>query len=164
MNAVSIKNRTDRKTTREMWIFFILFIAVAALIIGRLIKYQITDADINRAYVTSINTAQAEVSPKRGNIYDRNGNLLATSVTVYNVIVSPDDIRERKESDEKKNSDSNENNDVFYDLTTDKYGKEVHVKNVDKMISSILSEYLGVSESEIREKLEKENRKYESTT
>lgn len=162
MNAVSIKNRTDRKTTRKMWIFFILFIAVAALIIGRLIKYQITDADINRAYVTSINTAQAEVSPKRGNIYDRNGNLLATSVTVYNVIVSPDDIRERKESDEKKNSDSNENNDVFYDLTADKYGKEVHVKNVDKMISSILSEYLGVSESEIREKLEKENRKYES--
>ena len=49
-------------------------------------------------------TLDLTVSASRGNIYDRNGNVLAMSATVYNLILSPNDlVKSVPEKDEEGN-------------------------------------------------------------
>jgi len=68
----------------------------------------------------------------RGNIYDRKGNLLALSKRVYNVVIHPDRIKEKK----LKNNSDNENY-ISY------------VNNMAKVVSKILN----LSEIEVKKKI-----------
>ena len=45
MSMNQIKNRTDFKTTRKLKFFFVAFIILAGVIIGRLAYYQIGNYD-----------------------------------------------------------------------------------------------------------------------
>ena len=92
-----IKNRTERSAAIKMFEIFGLFIALAGLIIGRLAKYQLEMYDYYQTKVLNQLTIQTEVTPERGTITDRNGNILATNKTVYNVLLSPQDIINRVE-------------------------------------------------------------------
>jgi hypothetical protein len=38
-----IKNRTDRKTATRLVVIFLLFVAAAAVVVGRLAEYQLKD-------------------------------------------------------------------------------------------------------------------------
>ena len=96
-----IKNRTERSSAIKMLIIFAGFIGLAGLIIGRLANYQIEMYDYYQTKVLNQLTIQTDVTPERGTITDRNGNILATNKTVYNVLLSPQDILNRVEADKK---------------------------------------------------------------
>ncbi|MFH2039809.1 MAG: penicillin-binding protein 2 [Chloroflexota bacterium] len=81
----------DPKRWRYQFIQFILGI-IGVLIIVRIYSYQTSeilppswDEEGEYSYVT--------LSPARGDIYDRNGNLLAGNKTVYEVVVDLDTVR-----------------------------------------------------------------------
>ena len=58
-------------------------------------------------------TLDLSVSASRGNIYDRNGNVMAMSATVYNLILSPNDlVKSVPEEDEDGNPLSDEEYDA----------------------------------------------------
>ncbi len=156
-----IQNRVDRKTMRKLVCIFMIFVAVAALIIGRLANYQLKMHDYYQSKVLNQLTIQTEVTPERGNITDRNGNILATNITVYNVILSPFDInRERKEI-EKLNSDDEDDNDVYFEFSDPDYGIYYSGDELEDLIAVVLSGYLNVDESFIREKCTKVERYFE---
>ncbi|MBQ4097431.1 MAG: hypothetical protein IJC62_04645, partial [Clostridia bacterium] len=125
-----IKNRTDFKTTRKLKFFFVAFIILAGVIIGRLAYYQIGNYDYYQEKVLNQLTREASVNPERGTITDRNGNVLATNITVYNVILSPVDIISTNEKNVKKNSDKDTENDVYYEFTDEEYGIRYRGTNV----------------------------------
>jgi len=108
-----VKNRTDKKTTVKMIWIFGFFLAAAAIVVGRLADYQLNMYEYYQSKVLNQLTIQQEVNPERGTITDRNGNILATNVTVYNVILSPLDIIRTMEDTEKLNTDSDADNDVY---------------------------------------------------
>lgn len=155
------KNRTDRKTAIRMKWIFAFFLAAAAVIVGRLADYQINMHEYYQSKVLNQLTIQTEVTPERGTIMDRNGNILATNKTVYNVILSPYDINERMEENEKKNSDDDTENDVYYEYEDADYGISCRGEDLDQMIAEVLSKYLAVDKRTILEKSAKLNRYYE---
>ncbi|MBP5754827.1 MAG: stage V sporulation protein D, partial [Clostridia bacterium] len=53
---------------------------------------QIVDSEKNKNAATDQYTTEITIQAKRGNIYDRNNKLLATSTTVQTVFISPQDI------------------------------------------------------------------------
>ena len=156
-----MKNRIDRKTATRLVVIFLLFVAVAAVVVGRLAKYQLKEHDYYDSRVLNQLTIQTEITPERGTIYDRNGNILATNKTVYNVILSPKDIHQRMKDNEKKNSDNNKENDVKYEYTDADYGIKFIGYDLDDMITEVLSKYLGVEKQPIIDKIAKEERMYE---
>lgn len=140
---------------------FAFFLLIAAWVVGRLASYQIKNHDYYQSKVLNQLTIQTEVTPERGTITDRNGNILATNITVYNVILSPYDIITHMQKDSEKNSDNDPENDVHYEYTDSDYGIYYSGRQLDDMIAEVLSKYLDVDKSSILEKAAKVNRYYE---
>ena len=140
---------------------FAFFLLIAAWVVGRLASYQIKNHDYYQSKVLNQLTIQTEVTPERGTITDRNGNILATNITVYNVILSPYDIITHMQKDSEKNSDNDPENDVHYEYTDSDYGINYSGRQLDDMIAEVLSKYLDVDKSSILEKAAKVNRYYE---
>ncbi len=159
MNAE--QNRTDRKTYHRLVIAFCLFAVAAAIIVGRLALYQIRDHEYYQDQVLDQITVSADVNPERGDILDTNGNPIATNKTVYNVIISPSDINTAQEEIDKKNSDDDPDNDVFYDWTSPDGTASYKGTSQKDLICSYLSYQLGVEYSTIAEKAAKTDRMYE---
>ena len=156
-----VKNRTDKKTTVRMRVIFAFFLAAAAIVIGRLAYFQLGMYDYYQTKVLNQVTIQQEVNPERGNILDRNGNILATNKTVFNVILSPADIIRTLEKDAHANSDDDPENNVVYEFTDEEYGISCRESRVDEFIAHVLSAYLDVDRQKIIEKSAKVEDMYE---
>ncbi|MBQ4097580.1 MAG: hypothetical protein IJC62_05415, partial [Clostridia bacterium] len=154
-------NRTDRKTSIRMRWIFVFFMLIAAIIVGKLVEYQINNFAYYQSKVLNQLTIQTEVNPERGTIKDRNGVILATNKTVYNVIISPRDIITKIKDDEKRNSDSRSDNDVYYSFDDAEYGISYRGTKVNELIAEALSKYLSVDEGSILEKASKSGRMWE---
>ena len=155
------KNRTDRKTAIRMILAFLFFILIASVIIGRLARYQIKEHDYYESQVLNQLTIQTDVTPERGTITDRNGVVLATNITVYNVILSPADIVEGMKTIAKKNSDSDKTNDIHYDYEDADYGIRYQGDNMETLIAETLSAYLDIPRETVYEKIGRTDRYYE---
>ena len=153
--------RTDRKTYHRLVIAFCIFAFAAAVVIGRLALYQIRDHEYYQNLVLDQITVSADVNPKRGDILDTNGNPLATNKTVYNVIISPSDIKDAQEAIDKKNSNDKTDDDVVYDWTSPDGSAYYHGSSQKDLICTFLSYQLGVESSMIEEKAAKTDRMYE---
>lgn len=80
-----------RRTVELMVIFGIL---VFLPLMGKLFQLQITEHEFYQEKAAEQQTRDLAVSADRGAIYDSEGNVLAISATVQNLVVSPKDILE----------------------------------------------------------------------
>lgn len=89
----------DYKNLRKRTIAFIVAISILFAIFGGfLLKYQVIDSKGKPKAVSAYETI---VSPLRGDILDRNGNYLATSVQVNTLIFNAQKFPSRKEQKER---------------------------------------------------------------
>jgi len=70
----------------------VLFIILVAVIFTRLVILTIIEAEELAAQSRSQRTTIIETSARRGTIYDRNGNALATSVDATTIYVNPSEV------------------------------------------------------------------------
>ncbi len=154
-------NRIEKKTTKRMAWMLAGFLAVVTILVAHLANYQLKMNEYYQAQVLNQLTIQTEVNPERGKILDRNGNVLATNITVYNVILSPQHIIEAMEEDGKANSDDKADNDVLYEFSDPEYGISYKGTKQNELIAKTLSAYLGVDYDTIIQKAAKEGRRYE---
>ncbi len=157
----TVRNRTDRKTYLRLAIAFCFFAGMALLIVGRLAKYQLKEYAYYQSQVLNQLTTEVNVNPERGDITDRNGVVLATNKSVYNIIISPKHIMERNKENEENNSDTKENNNVKYEWTSEDGTVSYSGAEADEFIAKFLSYTLEVDYSLIREKMGKTDRQYE---
>ena len=155
------QNRIDRKSAIRMWLVFGVFVLLFALVLGRLVNLMIAKGDEYRTEVLRQSVRQTVVNPDRGLIYDRNGNILAANQPIFNVIISPADIKTRMKKDDSLNSDSKADNDVLYEFSDEESGIHISGDRLDQVLTELLSSYVGAEKSVITEKLGKEDRKYE---
>lgn len=145
----SEKQKRRRKETnykilkRTLFLLVIFGIVVFLPIAGKLWYLQVTQHDTLEQEAIEQQTSELSVTAQRGTIYDRQGNVLAISSTVYDVIVSPKAIVEKQgELDDALES-------------ARKAGKSTKEYDVDvqQLISQTLSELLDhVSAEEITKK------------
>ena len=155
-------NRIDRITTKRIYMTFAFFLLAAVVVVGRLAKLQIADHDYYESRVLNQLTRDTTINPERGNITDRNGNILAANKTVYNVILSPHDILVTMQANEKKNADSDPKNDVHYVWEDSDYELFCSGDDLDEVIADVLSAYLPKRDRAfILEKARKTERYYE---
>ena len=73
---------------KKLIVMFTLLIACLCFLVGRLMYIQYTSGEKYRKKVLSMQSYDSSTIPfQRGDIVDRNGTVLATSVAVYNVIL-----------------------------------------------------------------------------
>ncbi len=155
------RNRIDKRTYTRYVVSFCVFLLIASAIVGKLAGYQLKDYDTYQSIVLNQVTTEYSVNPERGSITDRNGNILATNITVYNVILSPKDIYERMQDDAETLVDDDPENDVLYVYDDDSVGIHFRGTQLDEMIATVLSIYLEADYDAIIAKEAKINRQYE---
>lgn len=148
------KKRIERRTVRRAVFIMACFLAVAVCVLAVLFKMQVVEYNEYQEKVLDQLTVETEVNPERGNIYDRNGNILATNVSEYIVIISPQDIIDAMAEPDKEG-----NLPVF--SWNDADGESHDGLKMNELIARKLSELLGVDYATVIEKAAKENRRYE---
>ena len=90
------------RVLRRARLVSIVMITLFAALLLRVLWIQTVDYDRYQAKVIEQMTAESTVNAKRGNIYDRNGVLLATNITTYRVFISPSSVASaQKDADEE---------------------------------------------------------------
>ncbi len=92
-----VQQQPDRRANRTILVrtlFLLTLFGVAAFVplLVRLWQIQIRDYDKYQGMAVEQQTADSTVEANRGTIYDRSGETLAMSATVYNIQLSPKEI------------------------------------------------------------------------
>lgn len=130
MKELPAGRNTIITTKKRIFIISGAFLLFCVFLITNLIKLQVFGYDYYKNKVYDQITTTSPLRAERGNIYDANMNLLATTDTVWRVFISTKDI---KTAEKEKN--------IPY----------------SKMISSALSEILNISEASLYEKIKNTN-------
>ena len=73
-----------------------VFLALAVVFFIRLVYVQVIEASSYSAMAEESRTVQFSVSPKRGTIYDRNGQILAVSVDCTTIYCNPSEVTDAR--------------------------------------------------------------------
>ena len=91
---------TDTKTLKRAGLIGLIIAATFVYLLVRILLLQTVGYEKYRNKVLDQITTEAEVVADRGKIYDRNGVLLATSITTYRVFIAPRVIAEASRADD----------------------------------------------------------------
>lgn len=80
-------------TLKRSLVAELLILAIFAVLLIRVFLIQTLDFEKYQAKVIDQLTVESAVAADRGNIYDRNGRLLATNVTAYRIFIAPRTIQ-----------------------------------------------------------------------
>lgn len=87
------KKRIMKSSTKQ--IIVLVFVCALSVYVGYfLLKYSVLDGDKWRVLANDQQMSSITIQASRGSIYDTNGTVLAQSSTVWDVIISPQDIAE----------------------------------------------------------------------
>lgn len=95
-NEISGK-RVFHYTRRRAYILLTAFFLIGAYLLLTVFRMQVFSHAYFSDMVADQITTGSPLKAERGNIYDANGNLLATNITVWRIYLSPVDIREASE-------------------------------------------------------------------
>ena len=145
-------NGITAKRGNVLLAFFALF---AILLICVLFWMQVVNYDTYQEKVINQITVENTIAAKRGVIYDRNGNMIATNQTTWRVFISPLDIQSTMYSSAIENA-----------ILRTRYGEtltaSVAGERQDELIAKGLADILGVEEAFVLEKAAKINRRDET--
>lgn len=174
---MAIKKRLDRRTHKRAYVALAVFAVLVLWIIIKLFIMQVVDYEDYQMKVIKQMTTEVEVNPDRGIIYDTNGNIIATNITTYSVVISPQDIIDEVRTTEEERPDSwliklmdflmslkkggGEEEKVYKSDWVDLNGNEVHNIYMNEFIANSLSEILGVDKDFVLEKADLTGRRYE---
>ncbi len=132
----------SKSSKRRIILILICFIILFILLFGRMFYWQVVKADELSQKAFSQQTKNSIISPKRGSIYARNGVVLARSVSVETISVTPKNIKKKEETAKGLSELLN----LDYDTVLGKVNKttveEVIAKKVDKSITDKIRNWI----------------------
>ena len=77
--------------------FFLLILCISIIIVIRVFYIQVIEYDKLSALAESLWSRKLPIGADRGEIYDRNGKVLATNLTTTSLVVIPNQIKNKEE-------------------------------------------------------------------
>lgn len=104
------EQKADRRANRtilrrSIFLMVVFGVVMFAPLVHRLWQLCVTDHDYYEELAVRQQTRDVTVSAMRGKILDANGNVMAMSATVYNLILSPRDVVASVDKDDYENED-----------------------------------------------------------
>ena len=151
-NREPVKKTPDRRANRTVLLRTLVLLGlfgVAAFLplFGKLYAIQIKDHDMYQQKAIDQQTMDNAVAANRGQITDANGKVLATSATVYDIIISPNDFKTLQENWDKKYGEHPE--------------KADYPRPEAEKVAAALAEILGKDEEKLLKQLGKTGSYYE---
>ena len=142
-------------TAKRSFMLLAIFALFAILLSGVILRMQIFEYDSYQQEVIEQITVESSIAAKRGVIYDRNMNVIASNVTTWRVFISPVDIQSAEYSSAVERA--------IYSL---RYTDGVEVSAVggsqSELIADGLSEILGVDRDLVLKKAAMRGRRDET--
>jgi len=113
---------------KRLLILFYVAILLLVIILGKTVKISVFDAEYLQNEAEEQWTRELSVTPERGSILDRNGNVLAQSATVESVLLRPKNIESPDEVADLLAPILNMDRERIYDLASDTDKVEVWLK------------------------------------
>lgn len=137
---------------RIRWVSSI-FMVVGIVLIGRLGWIQFVRGASYKAAAEDQQTRDQKIASKRGNIYDRNMNILATSGSAERIYINPKIIAETDQENEKKAETAAQEE-------KEKTGKTTEIQRnvLRNQVIAALTENLGTDEEWLEAQLDKTDR------
>lgn len=144
---MAVQDKSKQAMKAKLYCLFFLAMVLAMIYVSaQMYKVAVRESEKYQALANSQQFRSATVKANRGTIYDRNGQVLAQSVTVYTVFVDPRTFAERDKGVDTTVKEEKSN------------GEEVEYKvNREEFIVDTLSETLDMEPEEIRQRLYKNN-------
>ncbi|MFM8393626.1 MAG: hypothetical protein ACKOB4_06830, partial [Acidobacteriota bacterium] len=86
--------RQSRQIAARVSLFYFVALAIFATLIGRLWYLQVMNNELFIERAEQNRTRVLTIQARRGTIFDRNGEILATSQPSYNIVISRKDVRD----------------------------------------------------------------------
>ncbi len=120
---------------------FIIILIIFVLLIGRIGFLQFVEGSSLKEMAYKQQSINQIISPKRGNIYDSTGKVLATSASVDTITINPNSIKDES-NDEQKTKELKEKvakafSDIFgldYNSTLEKVTSTAQVETIAKKV------------------------------
>lgn len=119
---------TFEVSIKKIYAVLAIFAFIAIVIICRLIQLQIFDSESKTKEAIASRTVRFDTQPKRGTIYDRNGNVLAYSKEAKTVYANPSEIKNDMQVATKVAAHLGGNANDYVDLFKNKDLKFVYIK------------------------------------
>lgn len=125
------------------------------VLFGKLWQLQVVQHEFLQNKAITQQTREVSSTANRGTIYDANGDVLAISGSVQNVILSPRDVLDTVEVEEKDEFGNPRSENV---IETE---KETKLQDTYDLIADRMSEILNIDRSEVEKRLKKTKSAYE---
>ena len=126
--------------TKKLKVIFLVSIIIFVLLVSRLAVIQFVDGTYLKEKAYSQQTINQIISPKRGNIYDSTGKVLASSVAVDTITINPQkivDANDESKTNELKEKVAKGLSEIFeldYNETLEKVKSNSQVETIAKKI------------------------------
>ena len=125
------------------------------VLFGKLWQLQVVQHEELQSKAITQQTREISSSANRGTIYDANGDVLAISAAVQNVILSPRDVAETVKVDEKDEFGNPRSESVI------EAERETKLQDTYDLIADKMSEILGIDRSDVVKRLKNTKSAYE---
>ena len=88
----------DKNLRTKIIMLFLCFVGAFFMVLGKAVKVQIIDSEDLISRSESQIFREITVYPKRGSIFDRNGNPLAINIQTYSIFTIPKNLENKNES------------------------------------------------------------------
>ena len=151
-------DRRQNSTILGRTIFLMMMFGVAAFVplLWKLWQIQIVDYRFYQEKAISQQTRDMLVTAPRGTIYDTQGNILAVSTDVYNVVISPKDILAAEETKAKKGKEKAAKGKELTDAES-----AAMAGSYQTFVAEGLAEILGMETDAVRKRMENTASQYE---
>ena len=130
-------------------------VAAFVILFAKLWQLQVVEHENLEGQAVTQQTREVTSSANRGTIYDTNGDVLAISADVQNVILSPRDVASSVEVAEEDEF-GNPRSEAIIEAE-----RETKLQDTYDLIADTLSDILGIDREEIMTRLQKTNSAYE---
>lgn len=146
------KGASAKLRNRSIILIVLIVVLGFGIVAGRLLYLQTFMAEELQQRAVEQQLSDTTISAKRGSIYDANGNLLAQSITVWNIVIEPANL----ENDEERNLVA-EGLAQILDVDKDKVYQQTKENNYYEMIKRKVSTDVKDKVVELAQQLYKEH-------